>query len=50
MHVKLIYSKDHQPINKVSANYFIFHIVPHCEATPVEFGSPHEAVCARFVD
>jgi hypothetical protein len=23
---------------------------PQCQATPVEFGSPHEAICAGFVD
>jgi hypothetical protein len=23
---------------------------PQCHATPVEFGSPHEAICAGFVD
>jgi hypothetical protein len=23
---------------------------PHCQATPVEFGSPHDAICAGFVD
>jgi hypothetical protein len=23
---------------------------PHCQATPIEFGSPHEAICARSVD
>jgi hypothetical protein len=25
-------------------------IEPHCQATTVEFGSPHEAICSGFVD
>jgi hypothetical protein len=23
---------------------------PQCQATPIEFGSPHEAICSGFVD
>jgi hypothetical protein len=23
---------------------------PECQATPIEIGSPHEALCAGFVD
>jgi hypothetical protein len=23
---------------------------PQCQATPIEFGSPHESICAGFVD
>jgi hypothetical protein len=25
-------------------------VEPHCQATAVEFGSPHEAICAGFFD
>jgi hypothetical protein len=25
-------------------------VEPQCQATPVEFGSSHEAICAGFVD
>jgi hypothetical protein len=36
-------------------NYFNFRIIqakaePQRQVTPVEFGSPHEANCAKFVD
>jgi hypothetical protein len=25
-------------------------VKPQCQATPIEFGSPHEAICGVFVD
>jgi hypothetical protein len=35
------------PTNKISVNYSFSGVF---QATPVEFGSPHEPICAEFID
>jgi hypothetical protein len=30
--------------------YYSGKAAPQCQATPIEFGSPHEAICEGFVD
>jgi hypothetical protein len=53
MRVKCTYSGVQMPTNRVSFNYLILQIIPEKlsrGATPIDFGSPHEAICAGFVD
>jgi hypothetical protein len=55
MHVERTYSWFHTLTNEFSVNYCNFHNIPakaepKCQATFVEFGSPHEAICVcRYI-
>jgi hypothetical protein len=57
MRVENTYFKVQIPTCKFYMNYFNLRIIPaklsnttQCQATPIAFGSPHEAICAGFVD
>jgi hypothetical protein len=55
MGVERIYSRVHTTTNEFLVNYYNFHIIlaelsRSAKEKPVEFGSPHEATCAGFVD
>jgi hypothetical protein len=52
MRTERTYSRAQIPTSKFYVKYSNFRIIPAklCQATPVEFGSLHEAMCAGFVD
>jgi hypothetical protein len=55
MRVERTNSGAQTPTNEFPVNNFYLLIIPakaepQCQTTPVELGSPHEAICAEFFD
>jgi hypothetical protein len=55
MHVERAYSGARKTITLFYMNYFNLQVIPakpsrSAKQTPIEFGSPHEAICAGFFD
>jgi hypothetical protein len=52
MRVETIYLEIHKKISYQLLQFTNYSdkAEPQCQATPIQFGSPHEAICAGLVD